>query len=60
MKNDSAVIFIDFEAYSTNPLYPNEIGAVRVQHGKIVASFHTFMAPNSNEIENIRGSKLEM
>ena len=56
---DSALIFIDFEAYATNPVYPNEIGAIRVQRGKLIASFHTFMMPRASEVSKIRGSRCE-
>lgn len=59
IKAGTALIFIDFEAYATGPVYPNEVGAIRVQNGKIVASFHTFMMPNASEVNKIRGSKVE-
>lgn len=59
MKASSALIFIDFEAYATNPLYPNEIGAIRVQNGSILASFHAFMLPSQDDISKIRGTKVE-
>ncbi|CAL5970913.1 Conserved_hypothetical protein [Hexamita inflata] len=51
------LLFIDFEAFSCNPLYPSEIGCVRIQNGCIVASLHSFMNPTNFAI--IRGTKTE-
>lgn len=36
------IVVVDFEAYVTAPLVLSEIGAVRVQDGKIVAKLHGF------------------
>ncbi|KAH0574698.1 hypothetical protein SS50377_22313 [Spironucleus salmonicida] len=50
-------IFLDFEAYFAQPyqecplVVPFEIGAIRVQNGEIVAQFHAFILPNSNDYE---------
>ncbi|CAL6103043.1 Conserved_hypothetical protein [Hexamita inflata] len=54
LTKDSTVIFIDFEAFSTKPLYPSEIGCVRVKDGTILAQMHTFFSPV--DIGKMKGS----
>ncbi|CAL5970907.1 Conserved_hypothetical protein [Hexamita inflata] len=54
---NTSLIFIDFEAFSTDPLYPSEIGCVRVQNGQLVATLHTFICPLN--FDQIIGTKVE-
>ncbi|CAL5970906.1 Conserved_hypothetical protein [Hexamita inflata] len=51
----TTLIFIDFEAFCTTPLYPSEIGCARVQNGQIVAMLHAFMSPSNLDV--IKNSK---
>ncbi|CAL5970923.1 Conserved_hypothetical protein [Hexamita inflata] len=43
----TTLIFIDFEAFSCNPLYPSEIGCVRVSNFQPVATLHAFISKQS-------------
>ncbi|CAL6034172.1 Conserved_hypothetical protein [Hexamita inflata] len=54
---NTSLIFLDVQAYSSNPLYPSEIGCARVQNGKLLATLHTFISP-SNLIEISQSKEL--
>ncbi|CAL6033230.1 Conserved_hypothetical protein [Hexamita inflata] len=51
------LIFIDFEAFCSTPLFPSEIGAVRVLNGQVVATLHSFFTPNEEELQMLKNNQ---
>lgn len=46
-------VFLDFEAYISSPLVPSEIGAIRVQHGRICGVLHSFFLPTKQDWDTV-------